>query len=514
MPNNLIRVKQLDQNELSGFVGQSVASTGLLNNYFVSRVDDQTISGIKTFSVINSPYQISIYPSGQGSINGPLISSNEYLTIAGFNTRQNIKFTDEYASISAGGEGGGVFTSIELNTNGSIYLLGQIVGNTGTFQKLYADNLVYNTGNQIISGNKTFVNSINVSGTGIFNALVANNLQVSGTGIFNSLDLNNIDILSLSGVDITITSGAVTLTNPVSAPNLVYNTGDQTISGVKTFISSGIFSLSGAVPIGLPNNPLSIVGSGNTYLQLNIQNRATGLFASSDLVITANNGNDSSNFINLGINNVGYSDPSFTNGTGLDGYLFIDGGNLDIGTRTAGRAIEFHAGGTTLGSTIARISQSGLNVVSGNLTVGGTGVLLTGQNIFVLQGGTNEGNTTAADTNYIGLAGANIGYSNTSVSRRVPILENCVARKASITLQQAGGGISTSNITGSIVNLTQGLTGIISQSMSSTNNGNFISFSNSNLSVPFSAGDNAAAFIHCPSAIGALRTLVNVYFYN
>ena len=68
------------------------------------------------------------------------------------------------------------------------------------------------------------------------NLRVENNVQVYGTGIFNALDINNIDNLSISGVDITITSGNVSLTNPVSAPNLIYNTGNQTISGVKTFV--------------------------------------------------------------------------------------------------------------------------------------------------------------------------------------------------------------------------------------------------------------------------------------
>ena len=279
------------------------------------------------------------------------------------------------------------------------------------------------------------------------------------------------------------------------------------------FRNSGIFSLSGAVAAGLPNNPLSVVGSGNTYLQLNIQNRATGLLASADLVITANNGTDSSNFINLGINNSGYNDPTYTNGTGLDGYLFINGGNLDIGTQTPNTAIEFHAGGTTLGSTIARISQSGLNIVSGNLTVGGTGVLLSGQNIFVLQGGTTQSNTSVGD-NYIGLAGANIGWSNTSASRRVAILENCVARKASITLQQEAAGNAVSNITGSIVNFTQNLTGIISTTIASNNNNNFINFSNSNLNLPFSAGDNVGVLIHSQLVITGLRGMANVYFYN
>lgn len=74
------------------------------------------------------------------------------------------------------------------------------------------------------------------------NLRVENNIQVSGTGIFNALDLNNIDNLSLSGVDITITSGTVALTNPLSAPNLVYNTGNQSISGTKTFSDTGSFN--------------------------------------------------------------------------------------------------------------------------------------------------------------------------------------------------------------------------------------------------------------------------------
>jgi hypothetical protein len=49
MPDNLIRIKQLDQNQLSGFVSQVTVSTGLFSDYFVSRVADQTISGIKNF---------------------------------------------------------------------------------------------------------------------------------------------------------------------------------------------------------------------------------------------------------------------------------------------------------------------------------------------------------------------------------------------------------------------------------------------------------------------------------
>ena len=117
-----------------------------------------------------------------------------------------------------------------------------LISNSGVFNnEVIAPNLVYNTGDQTISGVKTFATGIVVSG----------NLQVSGTGIFNAIDLNSIDILSLSGVDVAITSGNVILTNPLSAPNLIYNTGNQTISGFKTFaddlsIKNNVFFISQA----------------------------------------------------------------------------------------------------------------------------------------------------------------------------------------------------------------------------------------------------------------------------
>jgi len=196
--------------------------------------------------------------------------------------------------------------------------------------------------------------------------------------ILNIVDLNNNQTISgtktfafrptVNGTGFLLV-GDSTATLPTT---IVYTTGAQIISGVKTFVDSGIFSISGASAIQLPNNPLSIVGSGNTYLQLNIQNRATGTTATADLVITANNGTDTSNYINLGINNSGYNDSTFSNGSGLDGYLLINGGSLDIGTQTANTNIEFHVGGATLDKTIARITSSGLNIVSGALNISGS----------------------------------------------------------------------------------------------------------------------------------------------
>ena len=75
---------------------------------------------------------------------------------------------------------------------------------------------------------------------------------IAGAGIFDAIDLNNIDTLNLSGIDISITNGNVSLTNRptvngtgvlligeaanVTLPGtIVYTTGNQIISGVKTF---------------------------------------------------------------------------------------------------------------------------------------------------------------------------------------------------------------------------------------------------------------------------------------
>jgi hypothetical protein len=307
-----------------------------------------------------------------------------------------------------------------------------------------------------------------------------------------------------------------TVTHIIDQNYPVYRSGDQNISGAKIFLGSGIFSLSGASNLSLPSNPLSIVGSGNTYVQLNIQNRATGTTASSDLVITANNGTDSTNFINLGINNVGYNDPLYNNATGLDGYLFIDGGDLDIGTRTPGKIIEFHAGGTTAEKVIARIDSSGMNMVSGTYRVNNIPY-----NTFTITLTHTSNSFSGGLMNYFGMN--EVGYSQASLGsrRRLPISETCQIRKASWShLVGTTGSPAIILSTGYVINTSSipPQTGIVSTVIDSSNDttpAHYIA----NFSTPINvtSGDLIVAALNVGSYVTAplsVRDTVILYCYN
>ena len=197
----------------------------------------------------------------------------------------------------------------------NIFRAKSLISRTGVFSnEVFSPNLIYNTGDQTISGNKTFIN----------------NITVSGTGTFNAIDLDNIDNLSLSGVDVTLTNSNVNVAgnifisgNPVltgvnltpyattvnlastgstlqtninnlsgyinsSSSNIVFTTGDQVISGNKTFNNalsvrtiSGLSGVAGAISIDIKgiDNAYNVFGSylgGSIYATAGSGNLAGG----------------------------------------------------------------------------------------------------------------------------------------------------------------------------------------------------------------------------------------------
>lgn len=198
-----------------------------------------------------------------------------------------------------------------------------------------------------------------------------------------------------------------------------------------------------------------IVGKGNTnsYAQLNIQNSNAGTTASSDVVATADNGNESTNYIDMGINSSANTNNYF--GGVNDAYLYNLGQNLLIGTGTAAKSLAFLTGGTTQ-STNERMRIDG----SGNVGIGTNAPAqkfhISGGNQRITNGGINfdimVGTTLGGITNASGVVYYEVAGTETHMfgGDVIPDADNArtcgnSSRRWS-TVYAANGTIQTSDI--------------------------------------------------------------------
>jgi hypothetical protein len=90
----------------------------------------------------------------------------------------------------------------------------------------------------------------------------------------------------------------------------------------------------------LPDNPLAIQKTVDSYLQVNLQNLSDGVDASSDYIVTADTGDDTQGYGDFGIGNSGYASEAWDVVGPIDTYLFGDGGNIAIGSLTPGKEVK------------------------------------------------------------------------------------------------------------------------------------------------------------------------------
>ena len=225
-----------------------VQGTGIFNSVDLSNISEFQFSGTN-IDLIDS----NVYVSGAGWI---YISGNPVITgvdLSSYATSANLALTGSTLNTKIddlSGYANNTFATItNLASTGSA--LNNKINSLSGYINSSSSNIVFTSGDQTISGNKIFTNNATIYGI-----TSANNINISGTGaFFNTIDLYNVDNLSISGVNITITSGNITSTNPILASNLVYNTGNQSISGEKTFTNNLIVQVSGffwsGIKIGL-----------------------------------------------------------------------------------------------------------------------------------------------------------------------------------------------------------------------------------------------------------------------
>ncbi len=176
--------------------------------------------------------------------------------------------------------------------------------------------------------------------------------------------------------------------------------------GVGTSAFNATYPEKLVVDAGTTTSVNAIVGKGsiNSYLQLNIQNNSNGTSASSDVVATADNGNETTNFVDMGINSS--TNTSGVMGVANDAYLYNIGQNFLVGTGTAAKSLVFMTGGTAQG-TNERMRIDG----SGNVGIGTNNPSqkfhLNGGSMRITNGGINAdfmvGTTFAGFTNAAGI---------------------------------------------------------------------------------------------------------------
>jgi hypothetical protein len=173
---------------------------------------------------------------------------------------------------------------------------------------------------------------------------------------------------------------------------VVYANSGIFLGDAVTGNNAAFAGIPGFTPLGT-NVVMQFGGNVNSYSQLNFQNINNGTYASTDYIATADNGNDTSYYVNMGIASSTYDYPDFAVYEPSDAYLHNNGGNLLINPETAGKVIKFVVGGTDASNIVGTVSATGIAVTG---TVSATGNT-SGGNVTTAGQVTATGNVTGGN---------------------------------------------------------------------------------------------------------------------
>jgi hypothetical protein len=224
---------------------------------------------------------------------------------------------------------------------------------------------------------------------------------------------------------------------PILASNLVYNTGNQTISGVKTFATGIVarkITISGADITAGGQVPSTLIQGGAF---LGKSDGTTGVLTN----VSSSWGAAAFEFAGVNSNVTAYNNLSFTAGNFPQLWL---GTNGRVGLGTSSPAEKVHISGGNLrvdgGASFSTLP-----------TVNGTGVLLSGSTPFVINFGHVRNNTSTGSQYYY--FGPQMDIDPVSLAnnekRRVQILQDCFLRKIVwTTIAKTNAPIPSSAMTG------------------------------------------------------------------
>ena len=421
----------------------------------------------------------------------------------------------------------------------------------GTFMEYYKSGAVGNafmgwdnsSGNMVIAASASFSGN-NVVAYNAFGTLQAGNLfvqSVVSTGNVTGGNLLTAGLISatgnITGGNVT-TGGQVSATGNVTGGNIItagnvnsnqgFFSGNVTVVGTFTSTSNIVANTSGifygdavtgnaAIFAGVPsftslgsNVVAQFSGNVNSYSQINFENINSGNRASTDYIATADNGNDTDNYVNMGIASSTYNYPDFSAYGPNDGYLHNNGGNLLINPETPGKIIKFVVGGSLSSDLIATLSNTTFSMTGAISATGNTsGGNLTTAGQVVATGNVTGGNLLTAGLISAGTtitATGNVTGGNIVTGGQVVATGNVNGGNVVATALVTGANVTaTANVTGAnVVGTTSGTFANIRISTSSIDsNAARITINGADADVDFAVdGDTLANVFYVDAGTG------------
>ena len=404
------------------YVGGNITTTGAagnisgVNTVFASTIQATTVNAAtigNTGASINGTGTNLTSLTG-ANVNGTVATANVsyYQVVNPITTNQT--FYLGFANVISGNSTFNATTLVNVNPSTSTIYASAFVGSGSGLTGNAVGLTVGNATNTVSATNATNTSIGIASGTDYI-VMSPSNSGYNGLGVRNALTYTtSTDTLTVNN----LTASAVVINGGVASTS--YTTGALTVTGGvgvqgNLFVNTVGYFGPGNSTIGL-TNPLAVfTGNVNGYTQVQIQNtNAGGANTSADFIATAPNGTDTTNYIDMGINGNAWNTSSWTVSGANDGYLYVDGGNLTLGTDTVGKTVVIHVGGTYANNIVATFSANNIGATSGNVAtmavVGGLGLIGTAGNIYA----TGTGGSTLTSGLIVNNGQASAGTTGTA----------------------------------------------------------------------------------------------------